>query len=323
MPDQERAMATETPGPEAATVAGSIVSELLGDSGVKVQPLVGGNVAKTFRVVAGGRSVVVRMVRGMPDAFAADAVIDRLVAGTSVPVPALLEVGERDGWLFAVSEFMPGQNADRLDPGPTGAIIPELIRTMSAIHRVDVSPTTGFGSIGSDGNGRHASWRDYLLTLFDTDAAGYWYDWRNRLAGSLLDWELFEVTRSRMLALLDYCPERRWLVHGDYGFGNVLVEDGRISAVVDWSNAKFGDFMWDVAWLRFWPSDSDLTETLRRDARPDGGVIPSFDERLACYQLVIGLDALRFSAKADDESAYAWVTERVTGVLAGCASLAS
>ena len=33
------------------------------------------------------------------------------------------------------------------------------------------------------------------------------------------------------------CPEERYLVHGGYGFNNVLAQDGRITAVIDSSAA--------------------------------------------------------------------------------------
>lgn len=44
--------------------------------------------------------------------------------------------------------------------------------------------------------------------------------------------------------LLTNIPEedvRPNLIHGDVGFHNILFEDGRISALLDWENARFGD----------------------------------------------------------------------------------
>src|SRR5262249_11330152 len=39
------------------------------------------------------------------------------------------------------------------------------------------------------------------------------------------------------------------LVQGDTGPGNFMYEDGRVTAVVDWELAHFGDPMDDIAWL--------------------------------------------------------------------------
>jgi hygromycin-B 4-O-kinase len=114
-----------------------------------------------------------------------------------------------------------------------------------------------------------------------------------------------------MAGLLDSCPEERWLVHGNYGFGNVLAREGRVTAVLDWIDAKYGDFVYDLAWLDFWAPQRDYPGhyLLRRpDKSPE---IPRFAERLRCYKLYIGLDALRFFAKAGREDAYRFARERV------------
>jgi len=45
-------------------------------------------------------------------------------------------------------------------------------------------------------------------------------------------------------------PGSRTLVHGDYGLHNLLVEDGRITAVLDWEFAHVGDPREDLAYAR-------------------------------------------------------------------------
>lgn len=55
------------------------------------------------------------------------------------------------------------------------------------------------------------------------------------------------------------------LVHGDFRNGNLLIQDGRLSAVLDWELAHVGDPMEDLAWLclRTW--------RFGNDDRPVGG----------------------------------------------------
>ena len=314
-------MTAAMPPDDPTGLAGRIVRDELGERVVRIEPLTGGYVARTFRVDLADRSVVIRLLHGVPDPFAADVAIGSLVAGTGIPVPDLLGQGERDGWHYVISAFAPGQNADRLPPDRASALLPVLVGTMNAIHRVDVAGTSGYGWIGPGGAGRSASWLEHIATTFDDATPGYWQGWRDELAPSRLDWDRFAMLHDAMLLLLDRCPKGRWLVHGDYGFGNVLVHERRITAVIDWSNARFGDFMWDIAWLRFWTTAGELTEPLRRLARPGGAAIPAFDERLACYQLVIGMDALRVFARQDSAEAYEWATRRVLDVLASLPSL--
>ncbi|MCH8009657.1 MAG: phosphotransferase family protein [Chloroflexi bacterium] len=49
-------------------------------------------------------------------------------------------------------------------------------------------------------------------------------------------------------------PERLTVVHGDYRTGNLLVNGGKITGVLDWEMVHLGDPMEDVAWvcLRSW-----------------------------------------------------------------------
>ena len=43
--------------------------------------------------------------------------------------------------------------------------------------------------------------------------------------------------------------DRRVLVHGAYRTGNLLIDDDRVSAVLDWETEVIGDPMYDVAYV--------------------------------------------------------------------------
>jgi aminoglycoside phosphotransferase (APT) family kinase protein len=47
--------------------------------------------------------------------------------------------------------------------------------------------------------------------------------------------------------LLEWQPV---LAHGDLWWGNLLVHDGRISAIVDWEFLSVGDAAWDLGTMR-------------------------------------------------------------------------
>ena len=91
--------------------------------------------------------------------------------------------------------------------------------------------------------------------------------------------------------LLNHVPdrvERTVLLQGDTGPGNFLFENHRVTAVVDWEWAHYGDPMEDVGnlWLRdfFTPScDGDLTPYIRRYAEKAGITV---DRQKAIYYLV-------------------------------------
>ena len=95
-------------------------------------------------------------------------------------------------------------------------------------------------------------------------------------------------------------PEQRALIHNDLWLdaSNLLVQNGRVTGVIDWSNALYGDPLYEVArilWGTNWPGwwgEADVA--LVRDRF---SVASDFDVRMACYSCHIGLDDLRYYAK--------------------------
>jgi aminoglycoside phosphotransferase (APT) family kinase protein len=85
------------------------------------------------------------------------------------------------------------------------------------------------------------------------------------------------------------------LVHADYRTGNLLVDDGRITGVLDWEMAHLGDPMEDVAWacVRIWRWAGDariggimLREDFYRRYEEAGGL--KIDEESVRFWEVLG-----------------------------------
>src|SRR5207244_3903613 len=95
---------------------------------------------------------------------------------------------------------------------------------------------------------------------------------------------------------IDACPDARHLVHSDLLNFNLLVADDRITGVIDWGSAMYGDFLWDVAWFAFWQPwypawrGLDFPEAARQHFAEIGLDVPEFDARLRGCELAIGLD---------------------------------
>lgn len=94
------------------------------------------------------------------------------------------------------------------------------------------------------------------------------------------------------------------LIHGDYHFLNLLQQDGRVSAVLDFDWASSGDPSWDFRIDRVIESEVPGTQeafyagyTSRR-ALPDGHW-----ERVSLYRIGLYLDFLEGSAQDEDEIA--------------------
>lgn len=83
--------------------------------------------------------------------------------------------------------------------------------------------------------------------------------------------------------------DRLTLVHGAYRTGNLLIDDDRISAVLDWELQVIGDPMYDVAYV--------LTELNREGTDLLSNVVPRdifFDRYQAATGIEIDLDRCRY-----------------------------
>lgn len=101
-----------------------------------------------------------------------------------------------------------------------------------------------------------------------------------------------------MVGPLDRCSEERRLVHGNYGFGNVLARDGEVVAVLAWIDAKYGDFLYDVAWPDFWAEGEGTAAVVRDHYAATDVPVARFDERLRCYRDHVNLTVTDVRAAA-------------------------
>lgn len=112
----------------------------------------------------------------------------------------------------------------------------------------------------------------------------------------------FDRAFTRLGELAAIVPEPRSLVHADLLNGNVLVSGSTMSAVLDWGNALFGDFLYDVAWLHFWSpwypqwAGIDFVAEAERHFATHGVDVPRFETRLTACLIHIGLDGQAYSA---------------------------
>jgi len=154
-----------------------------------------------------------------------------------LPVPLPVAAGEPEDafpYPWGVVQWLPGEMAtlDRLD-APAGAAR-ELASFVRALRKVD---TTGGPKHG----------RGFPVRLADdvlrTNVAG--------LHGEV-DADAVLTAWERVLAVADHDGPPTWF-HGDLAYLNLLVRDGRISAVIDWGTCAVGDPAIDtiVAWSLF------------------------------------------------------------------------
>lgn len=207
------------------------------------------------------------------------------------------------GAYYAISERAFGTMLNDQDTSSTIASVPSLLTTMDAIRETDITNTSGFGPWDTLYNGVFSSWRELLLAADEQLHHAKIRGWRTDLENSPFGTEVFDKAYARLVELSQDLPEDRSLVHNDLLNFNVLVDHDKITAVIDWGNAIYGDFLYDLAMFTFWSEvdpptmgEVDWKAEAMKHYRSIGLEIPEFERRLLCCMLNGGLNSLAYFA---------------------------
>lgn len=206
-----------------------------------LEPLNGGFWSSAFGYALDGRELVLRL-GSLREGFEADRVAMGYTS-PELPVPAVLEIGDAFGDSYAISERHHGVFLEDLDPALAEAGGESLARLLVALRSVpDRAPEP------------ERSWRNWLLDALVDGPSRRVSGWRRKLGQDPTLDLLFIACETRIAALVDSCPQRRDLVHGDLLHQNVLItpDAKRITAVFSWKCSARGDFLYDTAWCTFW-----------------------------------------------------------------------
>ena len=284
-----------------------------------VQRLEGGVFSRAFGVTVDGQPFVVRLSNAAhaAEAFAKDDFAARHFASPILPIPRITARGPFGDGHFSISERSPGRTFEQLSPSERLALLPATLDTFDAIAWTDVQATRGYGHWDATGTGRSATWRGCLTTIGDDESEGFYRNWHALFRESFLERDVYDTVYRRLLQLAAVCPEERALIHNDYQFENVLTDGRRVTGVIDWANALYGDPLYEVArliWWSGWPgwwydAVADLLQTRY-------GAAPRYAERIACYTCHVVLDDLRYYAKQGLRSQYEMARDRLLALLA-------
>ena len=299
----------------------ALLTERFDTQVTRTKSIATGQMAKGFFFEANGEDFVIRFTRAnVAFGLSKDHYAYTHFSSPQIPIPEVICIEPYQEFTYIITRKMPGEILDLLSAEEYGQLLPNLIETLDAIHQTDVSYTRGYGSFDGQGNGPLSSWPEHLLHVGEEEDERWFYGkWHRLFDTTFLERGLFNRIYEEMKSLLPLCPTERFLVHADFGSDNALAENGKITAVLDWANAVYGDFLFDVAWLDMW-SDAcsyglDLNGRFRQYYQEQGRDIPHYDERFRCNQCYIALDSLRFYAKIGNEEMYRKMKSRILGIL--------
>lgn len=285
-------------GPGAGSVAG----------------LGGGDWSRAFAFRLGDRDLVARFGRHREDFLKDQQAM--AFARPALPVPAVLEIGEALGGFYAISQRHFGIFLESLDERQWQRLLPALLGALDALRAIE-PPGSGVDWTG-EGGSPPLSWRQWLIASLEDQPGERVGGWRAKLKEAPASDAVFVAGERAVRSLLWACPEVRHVLHRDLLHRNVLVaaDASRLEAVFDWACSLAGDFLYEVAWFTFWApwypalDALDVRRVIQDHYGTIGLVVENFDQRLACYELQIGLEHLAYAAFTDREDDLHAVTRR-------------
>ena len=251
--------------------------------------IAGGRANLTFKVAgADGTQFVLRRpplghVLATAHDMAREYRIIAAVGRTDVPVPPALGVctdNEVNGAPFYVMGYVEGivldspERAEALAPHLRVPTSEHLIDVLASLHAVDVDEV-GLGDLA-----KREGYVERQVKRWSTQ----WAQSKTRELPAI-----DEVAR----LLGDRLPQQHGvsIAHGDYRFGNCLVDvqAGRISAVLDWELCTLGDPLADVGYLGVYWFDGEAAHIRSNDPTPAGG-FPKYADLLERYATRTGRD---------------------------------
>ena len=129
------------------------------------------------------------------------------------------------------------------DIEPPFALLGELTSLLRRIHAIPIEE--GFGTLSADLHGAEHSLPQWFTDRVRNEASGVSTTREDDqlLGAALARFDAGEALLSR---------QKPGLVHGDIQPFNVLVEDGRITGIIDWEAAKSGPPALDFGWWDWW-----------------------------------------------------------------------
>jgi aminoglycoside phosphotransferase (APT) family kinase protein len=287
-----------------------------------LEALTGGAWSSAWAYRAGGEALVVRFG---PELSWYEA--DRSAMAFSspdLPVPEIREIGTTpSGRAYAVSVRHHGRFLEDTPVEQAGALSPTLTRLLVALYRAPANPDAPV--VWHQRDASAGSWQEFLLAGLVDDPGERVSGWSGALAGDRRLAALSSAVTTRVHALIESCPERRDLVHGDLLHGNVLVsaDARRVEAVLSWKCSVRGDFLFDVAWCTFWApfhpgiaAADPLAGLLGAPSvRAEPGALLDAAARHHCYELHIGFTHLGWNVWTGNQAALAATAQRLAEVL--------
>jgi hygromycin-B 4-O-kinase len=278
------------------------------DSGCSgFQILKGGEVSQAFSFFSNGKRLVIRVTIREDNGFLKDMYAYDNFSVYGVPIPKIIKVDKFDKYYFAISEQAFGKVLDEFNGKEIVNLMQKIANVLDSIHSVDISDKKGFGDWNIEGVGKDESWKESLIGYLNRENES----WEKRYGDTFFEKELFDKIHARLQETTDTLLNYHYLVHADYGFDNTISDGKNITGVIDWEHSKYGDFLYDVAWLEFWAPGVGYSNFLKNHYKKSDREIDNWNNRMLSCIFYFGVGSLGFFASSLQKKKYDWTKERL------------
>ena len=235
----------------AAAVADALAQAGMGGASSMSRLPVGMSNAVFEVTLADGGRVVARASSVAKNRYAMERDVMDRARSAGVACPEVYAIETVDDLAVMLIEHIPGSRLGESRDGPQ--LVGQCGEILALIHGIDV---TGFGSLTDAGEGEGDALERWFIDDFEhafrtaTDAGD------NEIRAAVgRTWVAFDSARPLLRAA------RCALAHGDFSPTNILVDEGRVTAVLDWESAKAGPAAFDFGWWDWFEAAFDVPFT--------------------------------------------------------------
>lgn len=167
--------------------------------------------------------------------------LPKLAPKLPLPIPTPIAMGRPEygyPWKWSIYQWLDGETAASAGIADLTGLAIDLANFLTALHKIDAT--------GGPPAGLHSFYRGGLLSVYDSETRRSIDSLKDRIDTTTAS----EVWEASLLTSWENLPV--W-VHGDISAGNLLVQNGKLSAVIDFGQLAIGDPASDLAinWTLF------------------------------------------------------------------------
>lgn len=276
-----------------------------------LQPMAEGHSSQVFSFKTITCDALVMRIRSSEKDLLADRYAYANFSST-LPVPMFKQIGRFDDTTYyCITELIQGRMLNSLSEDEFNQYLPVVQQSLADTFYMDISTTSGYGNVNSEtGNGSDISWKKSLeneLGKLDIDSLK-----QNAKNINLPD-GLVDRFVDQFRTNLPYVSEVRRLLHGDPGWDNMLVSEGRVVAVIDWEQMAYGDWVRDFSRFSYsgLSSYGDIIEFANRFNLE----AESIRERVAAYWAINALRDIEFADRHPSDKVANWLRKNAANRL--------